>query len=150
MKTGMELLMQDGKTIGEILEMKNAERDRLLADNKALREALEAMIDTHGMHGPCRNHSCSDCKHAYKQARAALAKVNACRTGETMKTNPLRTAIEQAEAQLAAERDKALEDAAKVCDEYARLDNPNAVTISTLSAKAIRALAAHDRRKKNG
>ena len=41
MKTGMELMMQDGKTIGEILEMKNAEINRLLADNKALREALE-------------------------------------------------------------------------------------------------------------
>ena len=43
MKTGMELMMQDGKTIGEILEMKNAEINRLLADNKALREALKGL-----------------------------------------------------------------------------------------------------------
>ena len=40
MKTGMELMMQDGKTIGEILETKDAEINRLMADNKALREAL--------------------------------------------------------------------------------------------------------------
>ena len=45
MKTGMELLMQDGKTIGEILEMKNAEISRLLEENKALREALEKACD---------------------------------------------------------------------------------------------------------
>ena len=49
-----------------------AERDRLLAVNKTLVEALESMVDTHGMHGPCRNHGCSECKQAYAQAQAAL------------------------------------------------------------------------------
>lgn len=37
-------------------------------------------------------------------------------------------------------RDEALEAAAKVCDEYARRDNPNAVTISLMAAADIRAL----------
>ena len=45
MKTGMELMMQDGKTIGEILEMKDAEINRLLTENKMLREALQMICD---------------------------------------------------------------------------------------------------------
>ena len=59
----------------------------------------------------------------------------------------LETRLRQSEADLVKARDTALEDAANVCDEYARLDNPNAVTISTLSAKAIRALAAKEKWK---
>ena len=37
-----------------------------------LREALKKMVDTHGMHGPCKNHSCSNCDRAYKTAKQAL------------------------------------------------------------------------------
>ena len=42
------------------------------ADIARLREALKAMINTHGMHGPCKNHSCSSCGKAYKNAKQAL------------------------------------------------------------------------------
>lgn len=36
-------------------------------------EALKLMMESHGMHGPCRHNSCSDCRDAYAKARAALA-----------------------------------------------------------------------------
>ena len=38
----------------------------------ALVAACEAMIRTHGMHGPCREHNCEDCHNAYYAAKAAL------------------------------------------------------------------------------
>ena len=35
--------------------------------------ALRAMLNTHGMHGPCESNSCKRCDKAYQQANAALA-----------------------------------------------------------------------------
>ena len=42
--------------------------------NVELQEALDQMIQTHGMHGPCNQHNCSDCRNAYDKARAILIK----------------------------------------------------------------------------
>lgn len=43
-----------------------------LCEIARLREVLKDMINTHGMHGPCKNHSCSSCDRAYKNAKQAL------------------------------------------------------------------------------
>lgn len=48
-----------------------AERKRDAAE--AMYEALKAMRETHGMHGPCRSNNCRDCNWAYKKAVAALS-----------------------------------------------------------------------------
>ncbi len=36
--------------------------------------AMTAMLDTHGMHGPCKMNNCSECKHARSKATLAIAK----------------------------------------------------------------------------
>lgn len=51
------------------LEQENAQLRQQLT---AARDALRAMIVTHGAHGPCRQNGCSDCRWAYDKARAAL------------------------------------------------------------------------------
>lgn len=60
-----------------------ADRDRLAAELQAVTEdrdrlkpALEFLLDTHGMHGPCKNHSCRDCKAAVNKATDALHQSN--------------------------------------------------------------------------
>lgn len=45
---------------------------RLIAAAPDLLAALKAMINTHGMHGPCSKNSCADCNRAYTQAHAAI------------------------------------------------------------------------------
>lgn len=42
-----------------------------------LEEALERMLETHGMHGPCKMNNCEDCKAARKKAVEALARSKA-------------------------------------------------------------------------
>ncbi len=51
------------------------ETERLRSRIKLMRLALRKMMQTHGMHGPCDNHNCSDCDAAYNQARKALEKL---------------------------------------------------------------------------
>ena len=51
----------------------------------------------------------------------------------------------QAESARATARAAERERCARVCDEYARQDNPNAVTISMMAAKSIRALTDEDK-----
>ena len=44
-----------------------------LADSvPELLKALRAMVNTHGMHGPCRDHGCKDCRKAYDEATKFL------------------------------------------------------------------------------
>lgn len=40
--------------------------------NLELMKALRAMLNTHGLHGPCREHGCKDCCRAHDQAQALL------------------------------------------------------------------------------
>lgn len=50
-------------------------RDRALTLDTRVsrtRAALHSMVIAFGMHGPCRNHSCTDCKAAYANAIAEL------------------------------------------------------------------------------
>lgn len=48
------------------------ERVRRLAP--LLMHALKSMLNTHGMHGPCKHNSCSDCNLAYQMAKAVIRK----------------------------------------------------------------------------
>lgn len=45
---------------------------RMLNAHDAMVAALRAADDAMGMHGPCKNNSCADCKRAGKLVRAAL------------------------------------------------------------------------------
>ena len=46
----------------------------LMAAAPDLLKALDRMIETHGMHGPCSQHGCRDCRTAYDKAKAAIVK----------------------------------------------------------------------------
>ena len=59
-----------------------ARLESIEAQRRVLREALVSMRRSHGMHGPCTQNSCSDCKHAYVVAVAALAATDAGQDGE--------------------------------------------------------------------
>ena len=37
-------------------------------------EALKGMINSHGIHGPCRNNNCRSCGSYYEKAKEALKK----------------------------------------------------------------------------
>ena len=68
--SGMEMIMKYGFTIGEVLETKNVEISILLADNRALVEALSNLmpIDDND------NALCKAYAAEFEQARAALNK----------------------------------------------------------------------------
>ena len=128
--------------LGLIDEFINAHRG-LETELTALRAKLEAVTvelsqeneyheRTHQMH------AASD-----RFATAMIERAEQAEAARDLAIEAARKQMIRAEAlqdSLAAERDKALEDAAEVCDEYARRDNPNAVTISMMAAAAIRAL----------
>lgn len=52
------------------IEADSAARDA----GPSLLKALRAMVRTHGMRGPCRHNSCSECVQARKQAESAIRK----------------------------------------------------------------------------
>ena len=47
---------------------------RIIESQPDLLEALKAMRNSHGMHGPCEQHSCEDCRKAYNKSMIAIAK----------------------------------------------------------------------------
>jgi len=71
-----ERIMGKEKTQAEcariLLEMPPALIVKAVNCHGVLVEALKAMMNSHGMHGPCENNSCKQCDKAYQTARAAL------------------------------------------------------------------------------
>ena len=51
-----------------------------------LAKALEAAQGALGMHGPCKQNSCRDCKYAWKLIQAALARIGATNATTTHTT----------------------------------------------------------------
>ncbi len=43
-----------------------------MAGHQNLLAACKAMVDSHGMHGPCEENSCERCTAAYRKAKAAI------------------------------------------------------------------------------
>lgn len=58
------------EALAEAARLNASERKRDAAS--AMYEALKDMMETHGMHGPCKGNSCRDCNWAFQRARAAL------------------------------------------------------------------------------
>jgi hypothetical protein len=69
---GFERSKDEARKLIESLDAKGAVPECNAHDD--LVAALRAMLETHGMHGPCKMNSCSECKYAAKKAEAALAK----------------------------------------------------------------------------
>lgn len=69
-----QVIGDDGKAVANAFTSAMADTLASLPDLVA---ALQAMLETHGMHGPCKSNSCSDCKYARDKATNALAKAGA-------------------------------------------------------------------------
>ena len=43
-----------------------------LKTEQMLLDACKALLNSHGMHGPCEHHSCESCRTAYAKGREAI------------------------------------------------------------------------------
>ena len=74
-----------------------------------------------------------DCWRDPAHHACALKRIGELQTG-------IENLVAACERDIATARAEALEEAAKICDGYAKVDNPHAVTISLMTAHDIRAL----------
>jgi len=66
---------EGGDLVADVVDEDDAELIiRACNAHDELVAALQAMIESHGMHGPCKMNNCSECKDARNKAVAAIAK----------------------------------------------------------------------------
>jgi len=73
-----------GITSFQIYKKEDAEFIALACNSHyELLTALREMMNTHGMHGPCEDHNCSECCKAYDLAEAAIDRTARANTTTT-------------------------------------------------------------------
>lgn len=59
--------------VGDIINTANINK---INSHDGLVEACKALVNSHGMHGPCEQNSCLSCRAAYVKGKQALKAVN--------------------------------------------------------------------------